>query len=263
MSSCQGELAATAVNAPMVPAEVLRELQPFVSLAEGLGRAAVQLVNTGGFTDVHITYATPRGDDLDTRLLRAMVIKGILEQITTSTVNLVNADVLARARGLRIIESTLPAAGKVGGCTCLPAGCCHEQAFAQQPMKGLADVRWFCCCGSATDEQLQRKGPVLVRKIAFLRAPAPHIPCYPALHALVQAYHEYSACGPCSQPQSQATATALTVTLVGLRKYSRPSEWPWEPTTPSSPPPSAVAPARSQSQGQSRALRPTLCASAP
>ena len=110
----QGELAATAVNAPMVPAEVLRELQPFVSLAEGLGRAAVQLVSSGGFTDVHITYSTPRGDDLDTRLLRAMVVKGILEQSTTATVNLVNADVLAKARGLRILESTVPASGKVG-----------------------------------------------------------------------------------------------------------------------------------------------------
>ena len=113
----QGELAATAVNAPMVPAEVLRELQPFVSLAEGLGRAAVQLVSSGGFTDVHITYASPRGDDLDTRLLRAMVIKGILEQSTTATVNLVNADILAKTRGLRIIESTVPAAGKVSPCS--------------------------------------------------------------------------------------------------------------------------------------------------
>lgn len=45
----------------MVPAEVLAELQPFVALALGLGRAAVQLVGSHGFTDVHITYATPRG----------------------------------------------------------------------------------------------------------------------------------------------------------------------------------------------------------
>ena len=71
----QGKLAATAVNAPMVPAEVLAELQPFVALAQGLGRAAVQLVAEKGFTDINITYASPRGDDLDTRLLRAMVIK--------------------------------------------------------------------------------------------------------------------------------------------------------------------------------------------
>lgn len=126
----QGELAATAVNAPMVPAEVLRELQPFVSLAEGLGRAAVQLVSTGGFTDVHITYASSRGDDLDTRLLRAMVIKGILEQSTTSTVNLVNADTLAKSRGLRIIESTVPASGKV---------CCSAYGPTAPQMAQAAD----------------------------------------------------------------------------------------------------------------------------
>lgn len=56
----QGELAATAVNAPMVPAEVLAELQPFVSLSQGLGTAAVQLVADSGFTDIKITYASPR-----------------------------------------------------------------------------------------------------------------------------------------------------------------------------------------------------------
>ena len=56
----QGELAATAVNAPMVPAEVLAELQPFVSLSQGLGTAAVQLVRDTGFTDIKITYCSPR-----------------------------------------------------------------------------------------------------------------------------------------------------------------------------------------------------------
>lgn len=44
----------------MVPAEVLAELQPFVSLSQGLGTAAVQLVADSGFTDIKITYASPR-----------------------------------------------------------------------------------------------------------------------------------------------------------------------------------------------------------
>lgn len=108
----QGELSPTAVNAPMVPREVLLELQPFVSLAEGLGRAAVQLVGETGFSDITIEYASPRGDDLDSRLLRAMVIKGVLEQITTSTVNIVNADLLAKNRGLTIKEVNVPADGR-------------------------------------------------------------------------------------------------------------------------------------------------------
>ena len=60
---------------PQVPAEILQELQPYIVLAEGLGKAAVGLVRDHGFADIAITYSSPRGDDLDTRLLRAMVIK--------------------------------------------------------------------------------------------------------------------------------------------------------------------------------------------
>ena len=83
---------------------------------KGLGRAAVQLVGEGdrGFSDIAIEYASPRGDDLDARLLRAMVIKGILEQTTTAQVNLVNADLLAKARGLRISEKTVRSDGGDG-----------------------------------------------------------------------------------------------------------------------------------------------------
>jgi len=106
-----GKLSATAVNAPLVPAEVLKELQPFVQLAEGLGKAACSLVSDQGFSDISITYNSPRGDDLDTRLLRAMVIKGILEDITTANVNLVNADLLAKNRGLKITELTVRSEG--------------------------------------------------------------------------------------------------------------------------------------------------------
>jgi hypothetical protein len=75
-------------------------------------QAAVCLVADQGFTDINICYSSPRGDDLDTRLLRAMVIKGILEEITTARVNLVNADLLAKNRGLRISEVTVTSNGR-------------------------------------------------------------------------------------------------------------------------------------------------------
>lgn len=102
----------TAVNAPMVPPEVLQELKPFIGLAEGLGKAAVQLVADSGFTDISLCYSSPRGDDLDTRLLRANVIKGLLEQISEAKVNMVNADLLAENRGIRISEITVKSEGK-------------------------------------------------------------------------------------------------------------------------------------------------------
>ncbi len=40
------------------------------------------------------------------------VPQGILEQVTTATVNLVNADLLAKNRGLAITETTRPSSGK-------------------------------------------------------------------------------------------------------------------------------------------------------
>ncbi|XP_060176020.1 D-3-phosphoglycerate dehydrogenase 1, chloroplastic-like [Lycium barbarum] len=106
VGALNGELAATAVNAPMVPAEVLSELKPFVALAEKLGRLAVQLVAGGsGVKSVKVTYGSARApDDLDTRLLRAMITKGLIEPISSSFVNLVNADFTAKQRGLRIAE---------------------------------------------------------------------------------------------------------------------------------------------------------------
>ncbi|KAK4345360.1 hypothetical protein RND71_035536 [Anisodus tanguticus] len=106
VGALNGELAATAVNAPMVPAEVLSELKPYVALAEKLGRLAVQLVAGGsGVKSVKVTYGSARApDDLDTRLLRAMITKGLIEPISSSFVNLVNADFTAKQRGLRIAE---------------------------------------------------------------------------------------------------------------------------------------------------------------
>lgn len=106
VGALRGELAATAVNAPMVPAEVLMELKPYVELAEKLGRLAVQLVAGGsGVKTVKVSYASSRApDDLDTRLLRAMITKGVIEPISSIFVNLVNADYTAKQRGLRITE---------------------------------------------------------------------------------------------------------------------------------------------------------------
>ncbi|KAI4382020.1 hypothetical protein MLD38_008032 [Melastoma candidum] len=106
VGALNGELSATAVNAPMVPPDVLSELAPYVVLAEKLGRLAVQLVAGGsGIQALKVVYKSARDpDDLDTRLLRAMVTKGIIEPISSSFINLVNADYTAKQKGLRISE---------------------------------------------------------------------------------------------------------------------------------------------------------------
>ncbi|GKV04556.1 hypothetical protein SLEP1_g16706 [Rubroshorea leprosula] len=97
VGALKGELAASAV---------LSELSPFIALAEKLARLAVQLVAGGsGVKSVRVTYASARSpDDLDTRLLQAMITKGLIETISSVFVNLVNANFTAKERGLRITE---------------------------------------------------------------------------------------------------------------------------------------------------------------
>ncbi len=109
VGALRGELSATAVNAPLVPPEVISELSPYVVLAEKLGRLAVQLVAGGsGIKSVKVVYKTARDpDDLDTRLLRAMITKGIIEPISDSFINLVNADFTAKQKGIRISEERI------------------------------------------------------------------------------------------------------------------------------------------------------------
>ena len=55
-----------------------------------------------------MTYASARApDDLDTRLLRAMITEGIIEPISSVFVNLVNADFTAKQRVMRISEERI------------------------------------------------------------------------------------------------------------------------------------------------------------
>jgi D-3-phosphoglycerate dehydrogenase len=90
------------VNAPMIPPEVQMQLQPFGELAERLGCAASQLVDHGLGT-VEVTYAGQLAD-LNTDPLRALLIKGLLERVTDTQVTMVNANLLARDRGLEVVE---------------------------------------------------------------------------------------------------------------------------------------------------------------
>jgi D-3-phosphoglycerate dehydrogenase / 2-oxoglutarate reductase len=54
--SLAGELSSNTVNAPMVAPEVLKELQPYITLAQGLGKTAVQLVAETGISGAHLVH---------------------------------------------------------------------------------------------------------------------------------------------------------------------------------------------------------------
>ena len=97
-----GRPAPFAVNAPIVSGETARVLGPYAQLTQALGNLGTQLAE-GQLRSVEITYS---GEitDFDTTVLRASAIRGLLERVSGESVNLVNASIVARNRGLRIDE---------------------------------------------------------------------------------------------------------------------------------------------------------------
>jgi D-3-phosphoglycerate dehydrogenase len=91
-----------AVNAPSIPLELLRKLQPYLYLGEKLGRLASQL-SEGRLAEIRLAY---RGEiaSLETTPLTVATVKGILDPIHDS-VNMVNAMAIAKGRGIRVVES--------------------------------------------------------------------------------------------------------------------------------------------------------------
>jgi D-3-phosphoglycerate dehydrogenase len=104
----EGRLPQHAVNAPMVPPETLNVLVPYFDLAERLGRFYRQ-VAPGHIKQVRIIYGGELAE-IDTTPLKAAVVKGLLESVIEQRVNVVNAHLIARERGLSIVEEKRPEA---------------------------------------------------------------------------------------------------------------------------------------------------------
>jgi D-3-phosphoglycerate dehydrogenase len=102
----RGEPPRYAVNAPLVSAETMEVLRPFLDVAGRTASLATQLCD-GQLRSVEIEYL---GDiaDYDVAPLKAAVIKGLLAPISEENVTIVNANLIAERRGLRITERKGP-----------------------------------------------------------------------------------------------------------------------------------------------------------
>jgi D-3-phosphoglycerate dehydrogenase / 2-oxoglutarate reductase len=107
-AALSGGLVTLAVNVPAVSAEALEVLGPFLPLARQLGQLLAAL--SGGCSmPLEIGYEGELAS-LDTRLLTAGIVAGVLHGHVEGPVNLVNALSLASERGIEWRETTSPRA---------------------------------------------------------------------------------------------------------------------------------------------------------
>jgi D-3-phosphoglycerate dehydrogenase len=90
-----------ALNMPSISADEAQKVRPWIDLAEKLGAFAGQLTESG-ITAVEIVYEGT-ASALNTRAMTQAAISGLLKP-ALSEVNMVNAPVVAKERGIRISE---------------------------------------------------------------------------------------------------------------------------------------------------------------
>jgi D-3-phosphoglycerate dehydrogenase len=102
VSVLRGGFPRAAVNAPLILPETLKVLEPYMRLVEQMGRLYTQL-QPGPLSKVELSCSGEIAS-YDLRPLQAALIKGLLESVSDAHVNMINAQLLARQRGLEIIE---------------------------------------------------------------------------------------------------------------------------------------------------------------
>jgi D-3-phosphoglycerate dehydrogenase len=101
-AALEGGLVTNAVNIPSVGAEDLEVLGPFVPLAAGLGRLALELAR-GEPSRIGLEYYGELAEH-DTRLLTVAALNGAFRGRVDQSVNYVNAPLVAAERGIEVVE---------------------------------------------------------------------------------------------------------------------------------------------------------------
>jgi D-3-phosphoglycerate dehydrogenase len=101
-AALEGGLVTNAVNIPVIGAEELEALGPYVPLAAKLGRLAMELAEGRADEIVVTTYGGLA--DYDTRLLTVAALNGAFQGRADRPVNYVNAPLIARERGIEVRE---------------------------------------------------------------------------------------------------------------------------------------------------------------
>jgi len=107
-----GKPARHAVNTPLIAPETLAVIGPFLGVAQQIGRLVYQL-GEGQMSAISIKYEGEIANH-DTAALKAAVVGGLVEAISEERVNLVNANIIAQKRGLKITEQKDPVCENYG-----------------------------------------------------------------------------------------------------------------------------------------------------
>ena len=119
IDALNGRPVATAVNLPHIPAHILKKITPYLDLAERLGRTITALSKTP-ISNLQVKI-NGQIADANSSLISTAVLKGVLSD-ALEHVNLVNANLIATERGIKVSEITSKTADDFSNTVTVTAG---------------------------------------------------------------------------------------------------------------------------------------------
>ncbi len=131
-----------AVNFPSISGEELALINPYLALAEKLGNFEAQLV-AGGIKEVAIEYS---GSILDFNVAPVTIsfLRGLLTPVLKENVNYINAPIIAKDRGIKVIESKSSEIKDYKNMISVTVKTDQEELFAAGAIFGRQDLRIVC-----------------------------------------------------------------------------------------------------------------------
>lgn len=102
VSALRGDFVKNTVNIPSLSPKTMAVVKPFLSLAEKMGSFTAQLI-CGRVNKIEITYSGDLANQ-EVAPITTALLKGFLDNVLQEMVNYVNAPLLARGRGINVIQ---------------------------------------------------------------------------------------------------------------------------------------------------------------
>jgi D-3-phosphoglycerate dehydrogenase len=149
IAALHGEFVKNTVNIPPMSPKAMATVKPYLSLAEKMGRFCAQLID-GRVNRVEITYSGDLANQ-EVAAITTTLIKGFLDSILQVKVNFVNAPIVARNRGINVIQQQAPGEGDYANLITVKAVSDREEISVSGTNFGKVDPRIVAIDGYHVD----------------------------------------------------------------------------------------------------------------